>query len=411
MKNFKIYLLALVGMLAAGCYNDFDTPAPRKVYTDEDMAVMGLQHITIKEVKDKFGPISNTGTNNDWATTKTLKFGAPATSESATFPGMSFWEEAANYYIKGKVISSDEEGNIYKSLYLWDGTAAIELKLYSDLFVTYQLNLDTMESTWVYVRLADLYLGNYRMMLSIGDAPSDGINTAGRHKYYANSNIDNPKRVDMCVFVGDRCKLEPGDIKVVNASNYATELKNPDDFGRLVRFEGVKIHYAGVKNQDGVTPPALKSGSNENPYPSWIVTDWGTPQFGAWYYWAYHDVDTNVSLYGSVLMVYNEGAEYTSDKGVYSIRTSGYARFANRPIPKDGSVGDVLGIYGIYATQSDYQGGARDYAQYQISVNRYVDLGFDQNELLSEEWIKENTPESSYDPPVKNSTGDMGDYD
>lgn len=411
MKNFKIYLLALVGMLAAGCYNDFDTPAPRKVYTDEDMAVMGLQHITIKEVKDKFGPISNTGTNNDWATTKTLKFGAPSTSESAAFPGMSFWEEAANYYIKGKVISSDEEGNIYKSLFIWDGTAAIELKLYSDLFVTYQLNLDTMESTWVYVRLADLYLGNYRMMLSIGDAPSDGINTAGRHKYYANSNIDNPKRVDMCVFVGERCKLEQGDIKVVNASNYATELKNPDDFGRLVRFEGVKIHYAGVKNQDNFTPPALKSGSNENPYPSWIVTDWGTPQFGAWYYWAYHDVDTNVSLYGSVLMVYNEKAEYTSDKGVYSIRTSGYARFANRPIPNDGAVGDVLGIYGIYATQSDYQGGARDYAQYQISVNRYVDLGFDQNELLSEEWIKENTPESSYDPPVKNSTGDMGDYD
>ena len=43
-----------------------------------------------------------------------------------------------------------------------------------------------IKSQWVYVRLDGLYLGNYRMMLSIGGAPSDGINTAGNHKFYAN---------------------------------------------------------------------------------------------------------------------------------------------------------------------------------------------------------------------------------
>lgn len=409
MKNLKIILIALIGVLAAGCYNDFDTPKPRKIYTDEDMTAMGLKHITIKEVKDKFGPISGTGENDEWADTKTLKFGAPSSDEAAKFPGTSFWEDGANYYIKGKVISTDEEGNIYKSLYIWDGTAAIELKLHSELFITYKLNLKTMESMWVYVRLENLYLGNYRMMLSIGDAPSDGVNVAGTHKYYANSNIENPDRVAKCVLTGEPCKLEAGDIKVVNSDNYTS--LGEADFGRLVKFEKVKIRYSGVKNQDDDIPTPLKNGSNENPYPSWIVTDWGTPQFGAWYYWAYHDVSTNVSLYGSVLMVFNEDAEYTSDKGVYSIRTSGYSRFSNNPIPKDGTVGNVLGIYGIYSKQSDYKGGARDYAQYQISVCRYADLDFPKESLLDEEWIKANTPASSYDPPVKNSTGDFGDYD
>ena len=36
MKNLKIALAVLVGALAAGCYNDFDTPAPEKLYTDEE---------------------------------------------------------------------------------------------------------------------------------------------------------------------------------------------------------------------------------------------------------------------------------------------------------------------------------------------------------------------------------------
>ena len=34
------------------------------------------------------------------------------------------------------------------------------------------------------LRLDGLYLGNYRMMLSIGGAPSDGINTAGNPVLY-----------------------------------------------------------------------------------------------------------------------------------------------------------------------------------------------------------------------------------
>ena len=115
MKSLKIALAALVGLVAVSCYNDFDTPAPQKLYTVDDMAAMGLTPISIKEVKEKFGPISNTGTNDNFSTTKTLKFGT-RTSEEAKFDGFMEWPEASKYYIKGKVISSDRQGNIYKSL-------------------------------------------------------------------------------------------------------------------------------------------------------------------------------------------------------------------------------------------------------------------------------------------------------
>ena len=114
MKSLKIALAALVGLVAVSCYNDFDTPAPQKLYVDDDMAAMGLTRITIAEVKEKFGPISNTGTNDNFSTTKTLKFGT-RTSEEAKFDGLMEWPEASKYSIKGKVISSDRQGNIYKS--------------------------------------------------------------------------------------------------------------------------------------------------------------------------------------------------------------------------------------------------------------------------------------------------------
>ena len=367
------------------------------------MTQLGLQQVSIKTVKgwftDAFGGISGTGTNNNgWENTKTLKFGdlTPDESQCISLKGRP---DAADKYIKGKVISSDRQGNIYKSLYIYDGTAAIELKLYNGLYLDYLLDLDNMKSQWVYVRLDGLYLGNYRMMLSIGGAPSDGINTAGTHKYYANSNLDNPRVAKLNVFAGEYVPLEASDILEVDASNYTS--LGEDQLGRLVRFKGIKVRYAGYPNQDGVTNPPLKSGtsssSSENPYPSWIVTDWGTPRFGAWYRWAYNR--DNVRLYASVLISYNDAATSTAEAGIYGVRTSGYSQFAMKPIPKDGAVGDVLGIYGVYGTQWNY-------AQYQISVSRIEDLAFKTEDLLTEAQIERMTPASSYDPPVKNGGDD-----
>ncbi len=476
MKNCKLYLIAACCILLAGCYNDFDTPAPAKIWTDGEVEAQGLRPITIKELKqayaDKFsalGGLSNTGSNGSWSDTKTLKLGAPSSSYEADFetnPGnMKFWEEAADCYIKGKVISSDAQGNVYKSLYIDDGTAAIELKLCGTLYTSFPLNLSTKESTWVYVKLKDFYLGNYRMMLSLGDAPSNALNTGLADKYYANSNFEstdlwsnlrNP--VFNRVLRGEACTLDETNIREVDASSYA-EL-GEDDYARLVYFKGVTIRYAGVEcanlvldeNGDPIVNPVyakfIEEGGTpvfdwngavqyynelgeleslldeegkqvykylwtekvrlpdigDNPYPNWIVTDSGSPDFKPWYYWAYSR--DNVSLYGSVLMLLNTSATATNVAGVYTIRTSGYSRFAMQPIPADGTVGNVLGIYGIYSKSATYP-----YAQYQITVNRIEDLEFPTESLLSEEWIIHNTPDDSYTPPVKDGAGNYDSYD
>lgn len=435
MKNTKLFLAAAVGLLTVGCYNDFDTPAPAKVWTEAEVQqATGLQHMTIKELKDKYvreWGLDGTGSNDSWATTKTIKCGPaanPIEAEFASDPGnMKFWDEAAGYYIKGKVISSDAQGNVYKSLYIDDGTAGIELKLCGTLYTIYKLDLSRMDSQWVYVKLKDFYLGNYRMMLSLGDAPSNSLNTGLAEKFYANSNFETPllwRNTDVAEFnrvlPGEPCQLVEASIDdnnpeanifKVNTSNY-TKL-NEAYYSRLVRFEGVEIRYAGVTYENPVSyddqgnvtewsAPVTKPTIGDNPYPNWIVTDSGSPVFSPWYYWAYSR--NNVSLYGSVLMMHNTAATKTTDAGVYSIRTSGYSRFAMKPIPQDGTKGNVLGIYGIYSKSPTYP-----YRQWQITVNRIEDLDFPEESLLTQQWIDHNTPAASYDPPVKNGAGEYDD--
>lgn len=410
MKLFRIFLITVVGSLMVSCYNDFDMPSPAPVYNDETMEAMGMTHISIYDLKKMFGTIDGTGSTNvsDGLDKTMYKRFVLDEAECTDWEKQTNRYIVGNYYIKGKVISNDEQGNIYKSLYIYDGTAAIELKLSGTLYTTYKLNLDTKESTWVYVLLRDLYLGNYRMMLSLGDAPSDSYNVVQEHKFYANSNLELAADIDAHVLPGEPCKLEDGDILEVNSSNYTTLVTDEEsalkNLGRLVRFSDITVRYAGVKNQNGEVPTAMKNGTFDNSYPTWTCTDVRPVLFQPWYRWAYSV--NNEKLYASVLISYNPQATYTSDPGVYTVRTSGYSRFAMKPIPKDGAVGNVLGLFAIYSKQSTYSGGSRDYAQYQITVSRIEDLDFKDTDLLKEDWIEANTPAESYDPPVADDTGD-----
>ena len=197
------------------------------------------------------------------------------------------------------------------------------------------MGLKYKKGSWVYVRLEGLYLGNYRMMLSLGGAPSESWNKAGEHKFYANSNLEIQSIIDKHVFAGEMSELKVGsyadwksnpesvDIITVTPDNYV-EVFNADKvnltaadgssfemvqrelmFGRLMRFEGLECHYAGVPNQDGVTNLPMKSGSYDNIYPSWLYTDPRPTVTKAWYQWAFKEEITGRSLYGSVCFMYD----------------------------------------------------------------------------------------------------------
>lgn len=401
MKQYKMILVALLGLALTACYNKFEMPEPTVIYTDEsfEAANPDLQHITIAALKKSFGATSNTGTNGSADKTKYIHFVADPEKECTEFELTKGWYKKENYYIKGKVISNDEQGNIYKSLYIFDGTEAIELKLTNGLYLDYPCNLETKESMWVYVKLRGLYLGNFRMMLSLGDIPTSGYNSYGNVKYYANSNIVSQIKVRQHVFPGEKTTLtesstdESADIFVVDENSYQQIQGNntPRFLGRLIRFKNLKVYYAGAdypdENGNIQQNPTITCGTFQQMYPSWLCTsgiqatlppvEGGTAEVSlsrAWYHMAYSM--NNVALYGSICLTYRDNIEYTSQHGVYMLRTSGYSRFAGKYAPKHGTVGDVLAIYQIYAQESDYSGSSAndDWATYQLAINRIEDM-------------------------------------
>lgn len=380
MKNlFRICTLLAVAAAAVGCYNDFEAPELAEALrptTDADFDPADYR--TIKEVKqlfiDRFGTISDkgdTGASNGW------NGGGTSTC---------YLQVEEDIYIKGKVMSSDEEGNVYKSLYLCDATGAIEVKLGTGLYISYPMgNYDaatgTIPTHYVYVRLKGLYIGNYRMMLSIGDGPTDSYNKVNEHRYYANSNIENKERVAEHVFLGEETQLKLGDeILDIDASNCRTLFgeANQDNLGRLVLLRGVTCHYNDI---------------GDNKYPSWmdryLLNGTATTEFKYWYRWAFNDktYPTSASLYGSVLFSYGAAPSETNKEGVYVVRTSGYSRFASRPIVRDKATGDILAILSLYSKTWTY-----GYGTYQLTVNRYEDLMFDAADFLTDEEALSLTP-------------------
>lgn len=431
MKQYKMILVALLGLVFTACYSKFEDPQPTYIYNDDTFVAMNpdLQYISIADLKKKFGTISGSGDTGTQAGTRYLRFVENPEKECNAFELEKKWYDTGNYYIKGKVISNDEQGNIYKSLYIFDGTAAIELKLTNGLFLDYPCNLETMESMWVYVKIRGLYLGNFRMMLSLGDIPTSSYNSYGTYKYYANSNLVSQQKVRQHVFPGEKVYLtesdtdQSADIFVVDKNSYS-KIQGPNTekfLGRLIRFKGLKVYYAGVEYpaEDGsiVKNDPLYNGSFEQIYPSWLATSGiqetlPTTPGGAitqvvnrpWYHLAYSR--NNVALYGSICLSYNDNAKYTSDHGVYMLRTSGYSRFAGNYAPKHGTVGDVLAIYQIYSKQSDYAGGENDYSTYQLAVNRIEDVEFamepkEAYPLWSAhiKWAEDNFPNYVYPAP------------
>ena len=421
MKITKIFTLLAAALLAVGCYEKFNDVEVLPLVDDASFEQMfpDAEHITIAELKSAFGTISNTGVNSGWNNTIYKLIGEDIFVDR-------------DVYIKGKVISSDTEGNIYKSLHIQDETTGIELKLNNSVGLKYK------KSTWVYVRLTGLYLGNYRMMLSLGGAPSESYNKAGEHKFYANSNIELQSIIDKHVFAGEETELKVGtyadwksnpesvDIITVTPENYievfgtnSVSLQAADGksfnmiqrelmFGRLIRFEGLECHYAGVPNQNGETSPALKSGSFDNIYPSWLYSDPRPTVSKGWYQWAFKEEVTGRSLYGSVLFTYNPSATVCSANGVYALRTSGYSRFARRNVCKDGEKATITAIYGIYAQKSSYAGNADDYASYQLSISSYSDLEFENGEaaLLTDEQVAQLTTEDMKTVPWIDEEGE-----
>jgi hypothetical protein len=78
---------------------------------------------------------------------------------------------------------------------------------------------------------------------------------------------------------------------------------------------------------------------------------------------------------------------------------------------KDEEEATITAFYGIYSKQSDYTGGDRDYASYQLTLNRYEDMEFTNGDaaFLSEEQVKALTTDDMKYVPWIDEEGEIGD--
>lgn len=335
-KFLKIAFALALGVLVTGCYDDFDNPAPAKVYTDEDFTETGARIIPIRELKQYF--------YNAWGS------GAEGLGRRVVIDD--------DVVVKGKVISSDAEGNVYKSLYIYDGDQAIELRLMNDNYVNYPLGQT------VYVKARGLSLASYRYMLSLGTGPAlepDGTfpnDNPNVHDFSAsgNSNIPTTEMVQEYVFRGEPGTITDEDIIFVDKDNYKTVL-NDGLLGCLIRFEGLRSCYATVDSNSYPTYLENVDGVYTNKY----YPDEGLPIT-----WAYNY--DNTKYYGSSLFTYAAGTPTTLESGSYVVRVSGYARFALKELPADNATANITAIYTKYSSRT---GG---FITYQLLVSNYRDI-------------------------------------
>lgn len=350
LKNIFYLQVVLFGLLLSGCYNDFSDPQPYKVYTDADFP--GNTLITVAQLKklytDTYGNTINQA-----------------------------YDIHQDYVLKGKLISNDAYGNIYRTMYLQDATGGMEIKIgtsgiYNELKV----------GQTVYVKLKGLVIGNYRYMYSVG-APTE---TGSK---YPTGYIEVKEWIARTIFPGERTQLTKEDTLVVTSSSQLTE----DMLGRLIRFENLVSYYGTwdqtqyptflevVAQEDGsdrytdcpfvqviaawkAYDEALAQHEQDpDQYP--VPTPPSYPRVAKDYPTFAYNYDNN-HYYGSALFRFR-GESGSDRKQNLLVYTSGYARFALSKLPENGDIVTATAIYSRYGSQERF-------LDYQLLLNNVTDL-------------------------------------
>lgn len=273
--------LAAAVMLTA-CYENFDTPEIEQPVT-----------------------LTPTHTIADFKAMYTTRGGA--------------FDVADDIIIAGQVTTSDETGNFYKSMYIQDETAGIEIRIgKSGLYNDYKLGQT------IYVKANGLRLGGYRGMVNLGGCIPENYS-------YETSYIEPQAIIDLVILRGEKGeRIAPLDLSdgKIPASSY----------GKWVRFENAVFEGCTYYDIDGTV-----SGGNI------AIDTWANKDYSG---------ESTVGKYGNAIFNVN-GTKI-------NVRTSGYSKFAGDKIPVE--VGGKCNIEGIMVY---YSGGS---PAYQISINGLDDI-------------------------------------
>lgn len=339
MKKYIIYMVFAMAVGLTACEKEWDNVPVQPFATAEEVVAEGYTFISVNELKEQY-------------------FYNELPDPKATVKSVIIPDKVA---IRVKVISSDELGNIYKSLYVQDAEGyekgAIEIKVgKGSMYTIYKPGQE------LYIKCDELYLGNYRHMLSLGGNSSEAK--------YSNGYIDIQTTIDEKIKRGTLVGLTASDTLVVNSSNVADIINNDKKYlGTLCRFEGIKSVWGTVKHDSFSAQdqfPSFLESVNET-YTNYVFADYKlNPEYpeglpSTWAYSYYDDKGNSNSYYGSALFAY-------SDAYPFIVRTSGYSRFALNEIPKDGEIVDMTAIFTKYCSS----GGG--WMKYQLVLNSDTDV-------------------------------------
>ena len=320
------------------------------------------------------------------------------------------WVCDKDYVIKGRVCTTDQPGNFYKSFYIQDDQVGMEIKVGKN-----GLYNDFLPGQMVYVRLNGLSVGMYGY--KAGDNYGQGMVQVGYidpSGEYETSYIEIASLINEHILRGD-----PDDIKPVTPVAL-TESQLPNGktdtqkiasshIGQIVTLKGLKfanesfvlLYLDSNKNKKsgenrvflsddngvgkygkthGITTWAM---SKSNMKRHVLAGDWDDAQVASGSTYLIDDkgekvtighpmikgepdADGNYSYPGIEKAAYSVSQYFTMGSTSIQIRTSGYCKFADREIPAEVLSGSVtLDVTGVLTL---YQGSI------QITVNNISDF-------------------------------------
>lgn len=276
MKSVNKYLIALsalaAGMLGfTGCQNDFENNTPTFA---EPVATLQA-NTTIAEFKQAF-----------WKT------------DLSYVEEVGTKEDGSHYIIKGRVVTSDKPGNVYKNLVIQDETAAITVSINQNaLYLDYRIGQE------VVMDVTGMNIGKYCGLMQLGDPQYNEqysqwqctfMTYATFQEHTELNGFPRPSAPEaQPVVVKDFASL-PSDLTLPEVAVWQS---------RLVRFNNVEFVFGGKEkfcDEKSVTTSRDLRDAN-----------------------------------GQVI----------------TVRTSGYANFYGHMLPE--GRGDIIGILGFYQTSTD----------------------------------------------------------
>ena len=246
-------------------------------------------------------------------------------------------EDGSHYIISGRVISSDESGNVFKSLVIQDETAALAISINSyNLYLNYRVGQE------IVMDVTGMCIGKYA-----------GLQQMGMPSWYENGKTWQASFMSPEYFQAHR-ELngipQPSLIDTITVNSFSEIYENANPDG-LRQWQSQLVRFNNVYFENG-----------------------GTQKFSEYHSNGMEQILKDVN--GGTLIV----------------RTSGYCNFWNNTLPSGN--GDVVGILGYYASKGKgWQLTLIDYAGCMNFGNPTLTPGTEANPYSIEEVIANESAE------------------